>query len=240
MFEIGSSLREARSRQGLELEDLEERTKIRRKYLRALEDEQFEQLPGHSYVKGFLRSYADALDLDGQLYVDEYSTRFVGGEEEPAPSVRRPIGHSRRRRERGQSRVLIATLLLIGLATALVFVAWRFGGPDTERIPGLAPADAGQERAPASAAGAARARLEVRAVGGDSVMEVRNGSRAGKPLYRGTLQAGQVQRFAKPSLYLRLAVPNNVAVKLNGIRIALPGGGAYLVTAQGVRPADAR
>jgi cytoskeletal protein RodZ len=240
MFEIGSSLREARTRQGLELEDLEERTKIRRKYLRALEDEQFEQLPGHSYVKGFLRSYADALDLDGQLYVDEYSSRFVGGEDEPAPSVRRPIAQSRRRRDGMQSRVLVATLLLIGLATALVFVAWRFGGPDTERIPGLAPAKSGQERTPAGAESAARARLEVRAVKGDSEMEVRNGSRGGRPLYRGTLQAGQVQRFAKPSLYLRLAAPKNVAVKLNGVPIALPGGGVYLVTAQGLRAADGR
>jgi hypothetical protein len=71
-------------------------------------------------------------------------------------------------------------------------------------------------------------------------MEVRNGSRGGRPLYRGTLQAGQVQRFAKPSLYLRLAAPKNVAVKLNGVPIALPGGGVYLVTAQGLRAADGR
>jgi transcriptional regulator with XRE-family HTH domain len=233
MFEIGSSLREARTRQGLELEDLEERTKIRRKYLRALEEEQFSQLPGHSYVKGFLRSYADALDLDGQLYVDEYTTRFVGGEDEPAPSMQRPIRGSRRREGR-QSRALLVTLFLIALTTALVFVAWRFGGTTTEQIPGLAPKGAAPERAPASTGGA-KARLEVRAVGGDSLMDVRNDSRAGKALYRGTLQAGQMQRFAKPRLYLRLTAPENVVVKLNGNRVRLPRGGVYIVTAGGVR-----
>ena len=52
MFEIGSSLREARTRQGLELPELEARTKIRAKYLRALEADQFDVLPGHSYVNG--------------------------------------------------------------------------------------------------------------------------------------------------------------------------------------------
>src|SRR5688500_6050425 len=61
MFEIGNSLREARLRRELELADAEHGTKIRGKYLRALEDERFELLPSHTYVKGFLRSYAEFL-----------------------------------------------------------------------------------------------------------------------------------------------------------------------------------
>ena len=83
MFEIGNSLREARLRQQLDFPEIEQATKIRAKYLRALEDEQFELLPAQTYVKGFLRSYAEYLGLDGQLYVDEYNSRFVVGEEEP-------------------------------------------------------------------------------------------------------------------------------------------------------------
>ena len=66
MFEIGNSLRDARVRQGLELPELETQTKIRAKYLKALEEEQFDLLPGEAYVKGFLRTYADRLGLDGQ------------------------------------------------------------------------------------------------------------------------------------------------------------------------------
>ena len=52
---------------------------MRAKYLRYLEEERFEQLPGHAYTKGFLQVYADALGLDGRLYVEEYNMRYVGG-----------------------------------------------------------------------------------------------------------------------------------------------------------------
>ena len=90
MFEIGNSLREARLRRHIEFADAEHGTKIRGKYLRALEDERFELLPSHTYIKGFLRSYAEYLGLDGQLYVDEYNSRFVVGEEDgPVRAPRR-------------------------------------------------------------------------------------------------------------------------------------------------------
>ena len=56
MFEIGNSLREARLRQQLDFPELEQATKIRSRYLRALEDEQFDVLPAETYVKGFLRA----------------------------------------------------------------------------------------------------------------------------------------------------------------------------------------
>src|ERR671935_2663639 len=95
MFEIGSSLREARLRQGLDLPAVEQATKIRGKYLQALEDEQFDVLPAQTYVKGFLRTYAEYLGLDGQLYVDEFSSRFAIGEDE---------SHSRPRRSAPPSR----------------------------------------------------------------------------------------------------------------------------------------
>ncbi len=79
VFEIGNSLREARSRRQIELPQAELATKIRVKYLRALEEERFETLPSQTYVKGFLRTYADYLGLDGQLYVDEFNSRYVSG-----------------------------------------------------------------------------------------------------------------------------------------------------------------
>src|SRR5437773_4649325 len=85
MFEIGTSLREARLRQGLDFPELEQATKVRGKYLRALEDEQFDVLPAQTYVRGFLHTYANYLGLDGQLYVDEYNSRFSLGEEDEPP-----------------------------------------------------------------------------------------------------------------------------------------------------------
>ena len=77
MFEIGNSLREARERQGLGYPEIELATKIRAKYIRALEEEDFTSIPGDAYIRGFLRTYAEYLGLDGDVYVDEYASRFI-------------------------------------------------------------------------------------------------------------------------------------------------------------------
>src|SRR6058998_2864257 len=114
MFEIGSSLREARLRQALDFPEIEQATKIRGKYIRALEDEQFELLPAQTYVKGFLRTYAETLGLDGQLYVDEYNSRFVAGDDDthfrPRRSTARQPQQRNRRLESGVVLVVLAAI----------------------------------------------------------------------------------------------------------------------------------
>lgn len=221
MFDIGSSLREARTRQGLDFPELEERTKIRPKYLRALEDERFDLLPAPTYVRGFLRSYAEALGLDGQPFVDEYQSRFAVEEEAPirarrAPAPRRP--HVAR-----ESRIAVAALLAIAIVTALVIAAWRFGGPEGEAVPGLAT-----QQVP-SGASPARAKLVVSAKAGSSWMEVRMRSGTGKLLYSGTLERGQQKTFTGRRLQLALAKPRNVSVRVNGEQVALPHGKVFVV-----------
>ena len=69
---IGETLREARMRQRLDIADVEERTKIRAKYLRALENEEWGLLPGPTFVKTFLRTYAEVVGVDPYLLVEEY------------------------------------------------------------------------------------------------------------------------------------------------------------------------
>src|SRR6059036_2446340 len=76
MPDIGATLREARMRARIDISEVEAETKIRAKYLRALENEEWDLLPGPTYVKSFLRTYADALGLDGKLLVEEYKLRF--------------------------------------------------------------------------------------------------------------------------------------------------------------------
>jgi cytoskeleton protein RodZ len=219
VFEIGSSLREARTRQGLDINDMEMRTKIRAKYLRALEAEQFDQLPGHTYIKGFLRTYADSLGMDGQLYVDEYNSRFVTGEEEQALYTRRAPSQPRRRRhhERHESRLVAIAVSAIIVLTALVFAAWKFGGPSEPKVQGV--------NLPAAPAAAVAKGVSVTATKGASFMEVRAGSLAGKPLYRGTLERGQTKRFPSKKLTLMVASPHNVVVKVAGVRVRLPSSG---------------
>jgi cytoskeletal protein RodZ len=236
VFDIGSSLREARLRQELDFPALEERTKIRPKYLRALEDERFDILPAPTYVKGFLRSYAEALGLDGQPFVDEYNSRFAVGEEEPVVRATRRVPVQRRDRPVRESRIAVAALLAIAVLTALVIAAWRFGGPEPEAVPGLAP----QGKATSTRAGQAGSRvtLVVRARDGASWMEVREGSISGRLLYSGTLEHGQRKEFTGRGLQLALAEPDNVTVRVNGNRQELPAGTSFVVTARRIAPAS--
>ena len=228
MFDIGSSLREARLRQELDFPELEERTKIRPKYLRALEDERFDILPAPTYVRGFLRSYAEALGLDGQPFVDEYNSRFTVGEDD-APVRARRVPAPRSERGPRESRMAVVALVAIAIATALVIAAWKFGGPEGEKVPGLATSGSSGQTA-SRAKGTAR--MVVRATNGSSWMEVRATSAAGKLLYSGTLEQGQRKSFEGRTLQLALAEPANVVVRVNGNRIELPQGTTFVVTSK--------
>ena len=224
MFEIGSSLREARLRQALDLPEVEQATKIRAKYLRALEDEEFDQLPAQTYVKGFLRSYAEYLGLDGQLYVDEFNSRYVvDGDELPHPRRRAPEPP---RWPRIQSRVVVLTLLGIAAVTALVIVAWTRGSPAKQAIPGLSTGTIGRTGAPLTPPRqrGAVARLSVTAVHGPCLLLVHRGSVTGPILFQGTLDQGQRRVFVARRLWVTLDRPENVRMILNHHTRRLPVG----------------
>jgi hypothetical protein len=88
MTDIGAMLREARMREHLDIAEFEARSKIRAKYLRALEDEEWSLLPGYTFTKAFLRTYADMLGLDGRMLVDEFKRQHQDpSETELAPSL---------------------------------------------------------------------------------------------------------------------------------------------------------
>ena len=227
MFEIGSSLREARLRQGLDFDELEARTKVRAKYLRHLEDERFDQLPGHAYTKGFLQVYANALGLDGRLYVEEYNSRYVTGEDDASPRLPRgPARSPRRRRERRETRTVGVALAAILVVTAFVIAAWRFGGHDEPQVDGVNAPKARTTAATKRTATQQQVVVTIHALRGPSFMEVRAGN--GTPLYTGTLEKGQTQRFTKKSLSLSVDRPRNVVVKVNGARYVFPPGGRAL------------
>jgi cytoskeletal protein RodZ len=206
MFEIGNSLREARLRQGLDFPQVEQATKIRGKWLRALEEEQFDVLPAQTYVKGFLRTYAEYLGLDGQLYVDEFNSRHVVGEDDPALRARRS---ARVRQRRGvESRVVVLALLGIVAVTALVIVAWRYGGsnnkPTLPAVPNTAPR---HQRTPT---------LALTAVRGSSHLTVRQGSALGRVLWSGTLTRGETQTFGESRLWIDVGRSQAVRIRVAG------------------------
>ncbi|MGZ8693744.1 MAG: helix-turn-helix domain-containing protein [Gaiellaceae bacterium] len=237
MFEIGNSLREARLRQGLDFPEIEQGTKIRGKYLRALEDEQFDVLPAQTYVKGFLRSYAEYLGLDGQLYVDEYNSRFVVGEEDPQSRPRRSAPPSRG--VQVQSRVVLLTLLGIVSVTALVIVAWTRGEPQQVTPVGLGTSKPTTHQTPVAPAAAQSVRLLVKASRGSCWLQVHKTSATGPILFQGTLDQGQKQLFTARKLWITLDRPENLTTILNGRTRRLPVGGVktLIVTPRGIRAA---
>src|ERR1700749_972933 len=129
MAEIGTTLREARMRARLDITEVEARTKIRAKYIRALENEKWDLLPGPVYVKSFLRTYGDFLGLDSRMLVDEYKRQY----ERPSDNELRPITSISRERERAARGPLIPPwvrvgVVLVGIVVALYFVGSHKGG----------------------------------------------------------------------------------------------------------------
>ena len=124
-------------RQGLDIADVEERTKIRAKYLRALENEEWDLLPGPTFVKTFLRTYAEYLGLDARLLVEEYRQRF----ERPSTQDLTPFRTASARAGGGRRRRRLAhagpVLLGVGLVALALVALYLLGiqGPDDEPTP---------------------------------------------------------------------------------------------------------
>jgi cytoskeleton protein RodZ len=132
MPDIGSTLREARMRARIDITEVETRTKIRAKYLRAIENEEWDLLPGPVYVKSFLRTYGDYLGVDSRMLIDEYKRRY----ERPAEHETRPIAALGRERER-QSRgpLLPPWVLIAGVLLVVVVVLYVLGNSGSQKPP---------------------------------------------------------------------------------------------------------
>lgn len=122
MGQIGETLRERRMALKIDVHEVEEATKIRAKYLRALENEEYNLLPGSAYAKSFLRTYADYLELDSRVLVDEYRSLDHHIEEEP-------MVYSPSQPKRAVSLVpWLAAVVVIGLIVLVLFLVGVLGG----------------------------------------------------------------------------------------------------------------
>jgi cytoskeletal protein RodZ len=135
MPEIGETLRDARMRARIDVSEIEAKTKIRAKYLRALENEEWGLLPGPTFVKSFLRTYAQALGLDGKALVEEYRLSH----EDPSEAALEPIVSRPERNPRargpaggrpagGPSRAYMAIVGVVVLIIALLIYGLLSGG----------------------------------------------------------------------------------------------------------------
>jgi hypothetical protein len=214
VFEIGNSLRAARERQGLGYPEIELATKIRAKYIRALEEEDFTSIPGDAYIRGFLRTYAEYLGLDSDLYVDEYASRFITSwrDELPPRPERRRIRTRERRPER---RAVLLVLAGIAVVAGLVFMAFRLPGSSTD-VPGLGTKQKQQRHS------AAAPQLVLRGVGRGTYVEVRRTRASGNVDWQGTVERGQTDRLPGTRFYLLVRRPAGLRITLDGRAVALP------------------
>jgi len=229
VFEIGATLREARVRKRLTLQQVEEDTKIRTKYLQALEDDDFEALPGRAYAKGFLSSYASYLGLDPQTMIDEFNSRH-GGEEDPlaGPSaLRRP---SRSRRTSGL--VFFAIVAVLVLAT--IYLLGLRGGGDEEQPPKVVPSALSPSPtttlspspvSPSPSPSNAQTEVSIEVVGSPCYYELFVGSPDNDARYADTAPTGdtQVVRTKKP-VYVRVGGdPASLAIRIDGKKARTSG-----------------
>jgi cytoskeleton protein RodZ len=214
MFQIGESLREARTRRGLTPADVHKAIRIRERYLTALEEERWEMLPGEAYVRGFLKTYADFLGLDGNLCLDEYNSRIRAYTEEPLLSA--PLQPERRFPLRTAGAV-IAVVLVVAAVAGLV--ASRLGGSSNPRhraTPPPAPAStttvAGKHPTPARPMVAV-----VTASRGRCWLLARRGGPNGAVLWEGMLEQGQVKTFRlRRSVWVRMGAPSALDIRVAG------------------------
>jgi hypothetical protein len=150
-------LREARMRERIDISEIEAQTKIRAKYLRALENEEWDLLPGSTYVKTFLRTYAEALGLDGRLLVEEYKLNHERPSElelQPiVPSASRDRDHRRRGPRPRLPRGMTAILVVVGLLVVVAILGLIGGGSSSNKPKPNRVAAPGQKHATSAPAG---------------------------------------------------------------------------------------
>jgi cytoskeleton protein RodZ len=173
MPEIGATLREARMRERIDVSEIEAKTKIRAKYLRALENEEWGLLPGPTFVKSFLRTYAQALDLDGKALVEEYRLHHERPSEamlEPivsTPQSRRPRGRTGRGApDKDPSRGYMLAVAAIGTVIVVLVVLLIAGGGSSNTKAGSTVSTVHGRSSAAKGAGGAAAGHHTRSASG--------------------------------------------------------------------------
>ena len=224
MPEIGSTLRETRMRQRIDITDMEVRTKIRAKYLRALENEEWDLLPGPTYVKSFLRTYADALGLDSKLLVEEYKLRHDPLETGDLHPIRPQTARDRRRRNeppRGLPRWAVIGVVLLLILGALSLIGQTADDDDDPESAARTETETTKERPgrrrerereqPAPAPRIVRLTVSPTAVVWVCLVDARD-----RPVIPGTeIQPGEPQTFRSRSFRVTLG-NGNIRFRVNG------------------------
>jgi cytoskeletal protein RodZ len=244
MPEIGSTLREARMRTKIDITEVEQATKIRAKYLRALENEEWNLVPGSTFVKSFLREYADYLGLDARLLVEEYKARFEHPSEHEMAPISPSLGRERRGRIGGAGGPIAPGWAIVGGVIVLLLVALGLvgsiggsGGGSSNSASTARPRETTTATTPTRTTPAAPPARASVAIVPTATVYVCLVDEHGKVLIPGrTFSAGQ-QVPVYRARAMRLTLGNNgVQLRVNGRTVAVPASStaiAYRLTPAG-------
>ena len=249
MASLGQSLREARERQGLSLEDIEAATRIRKSYLVAMEGEDYPSLPHPTYVKGFLKSYSAFLGVDPAEILDMYPERDSRPTMAPMPKLKKP-------RLGGGFWIAMLVLLVVvaGLAAFLYTSPWTRATPQEggasiqaeEVLPTLSPVSAAISPSAAGPGGAAvevsvsptptpapqGVEVQARATANSWVWVIVDST----PVYTGTMKPGDVQTWkARDKVFMRIGNAGGLVISQNGQQRGALGNNGQVLDVQMTR-----
>lgn len=217
-MKIGEILRAERERKGLSLVDIEEETKIRAKYLQALEDENYDEIPGEAYCMGFLRNYARFLGIDPDPLLYQYRSQVKKADLSPLPEIaeqtdrkleKNPVRSSS---ERARSLFQLAIFVFLIFSIAFIF----FSVMERKTPPSKPPVSQGEDSDKQQPEPLPKEeKINMQLVG-----RQRCWARVtvdGKVEYEGNLNSGDTREFeAKDSIRVRLGNAGGVDVIYNG------------------------
>ena len=220
---LGQLLRQERELRDIPLDRIEQATRIRTAQLRAIEDDRLEALPAEAYARGFVRTYAEYLGLNGDDVVaifNEQWNRSAHRAEPPPPQT--PVSVARSS-SAGLFSLWVGLACLLLAGSAVLYVMGGSGGghaapPPTTHPPATQPVtnpttSSTQPPPPVQPAGV---RMTVTAAQGSCWLEARRGSASGALLAERTLAPGQAVHLHGRRVWLRLGDPTSVRLRVNG------------------------
>lgn len=251
MAEIGATLRAARMSARIDVSEIEAETKIRAKYLRALENEEWDLLPGPTFVRSFLRTYAQALGLDAKALVEEYRLNY----ERPSEAALEPIVSTPQRAQARvpgsrPSRGYMAIVGVIGVIIVLLIIGLLSDGggspkttsnaqtPGHARHTGVSPSRGRSgKRRPRAPGKSGLASLKLEPTGEVYVCLI--GDDASKRIPGVILKAGASEPIYHARRFLLTLGNNAVKLTVNGVSQTVPSSSqaiGYSITRSGMRP----
>ncbi|MRC30186.1 DUF4115 domain-containing protein [Bacillus thuringiensis] len=141
MTELGQKLKEAREAKGLSIDQLHEITKIQKRHLVAIEEGNYDVLPGAFYARAFIKQYADAVGLNGEELLVEHQSTIPQSEKREVPQV--STGQKTQETMQKSSSwpivdhmpKIVVALLVIAVGVVIWFVFQALTGKDDEKVP---------------------------------------------------------------------------------------------------------